>query len=404
MSEELSIKEIREAVKLKFGKIVSPHDGYNLKLPSISALKSHVNNEYTFWNKLLDQNRSQFYDLVHTYTDLKNNINKLSTVKTKQELDELIRLIYSDLVGRNTISSKSILGQFIYNEYKLNPQVAAEIYNYFRRNPKLEIDSKMHVAIKVTLINLKISHSKIIAAKTEKIEHEINQFQTDLSQIQSDYDSIKNQSSSLTTEYEETLRLLKESNINESKSFEEKVTSLINEWQKKITDLENLYNDKLSLEAPVDHWENLEKEYKKNGLWWTIGAVVIACCIAGIAIYLIMNLQPNPRKDFSAFDIKQFIIITLSFTGLSYLLSLFIKQALSSFHLAKDAKERLQLTKVYLAMLGNKSIQNEERLIVLQSLFSRADTGLIKGDGAPTMPSFGSNILDILNKTKTGSS
>ncbi len=39
-----------------------------------------------------------------------------------------------------------------------------------------------------------------------------------------------------------------------------------------------------------------------------------------------------------------------------------------------------------MALLNDKGIAEAERSIVLQSLFSRADTGLLKGDSSPTLP------------------
>lgn len=62
--------------------------------------------------------------------------------------------------------------------------------------------------------------------------------------------------------------------------------------------------------------------------------------------------------------------------------------ATSSFHLQRDAIERRRLTHVYMSLLREDAIKPEERSLVLQSIFSRADTGLIRGDG-PTMPETG---------------
>lgn len=58
----------------------------------------------------------------------------------------------------------------------------------------------------------------------------------------------------------------------------------------------------------------------------------------------------------------------------------------SNFHLARDAEEREKLTYMYLALISNGEFNEEERKIVLQSLFSRSDTGLLKEDSSPTMP------------------
>ena len=58
----------------------------------------------------------------------------------------------------------------------------------------------------------------------------------------------------------------------------------------------------------------------------------------------------------------------------------------SSFHLSRDAEEREQLTHFYLALKKDTEINEQERQLILQSLFSRADTGLLKDDSSPTMP------------------
>ena len=70
---------------------------------------------------------------------------------------------------------------------------------------------------------------------------------------------------------------------------------------------------------------------------------------------------------------------------------------LSSFHLARDAEERHTLTFFYLALLKDTEVKDKDRELILQSLFSRADTGLLKEDSSPTMPN------DILSKIITKS-
>ena len=64
------------------------------------------------------------------------------------------------------------------------------------------------------------------------------------------------------------------------------------------------------------------------------------------------------------------------------------KVAFSSFHLARDAQERHQLTHVYLALVAEKDvdIKDEDRQLILQSLFSRSETGLLRQDSSPSMP------------------
>jgi hypothetical protein len=71
------------------------------------------------------------------------------------------------------------------------------------------------------------------------------------------------------------------------------------------------------------------------------------------------------------------------------------KVMFSSFHLARDCEERHTLTYFYLSLLKESEMNNEEKHLIIQSLFSRADTGLLKDDSSPTMPN------DIVGKLFT---
>lgn len=62
------------------------------------------------------------------------------------------------------------------------------------------------------------------------------------------------------------------------------------------------------------------------------------------------------------------------------------KVMFSSFHLARDCEERHTLTYFYLSLLKDSKVDTEDKKLIMQALFSRAETGLLKDDGAPTMP------------------
>jgi hypothetical protein len=68
---------------------------------------------------------------------------------------------------------------------------------------------------------------------------------------------------------------------------------------------------------------------------------------------------------------------------------------MSSLHLSRDAKEREQLTYFYLALIQENAVTDAERELVLRSLFSRSNTGLVKGDDAPEIPP---GVADIISR------
>jgi hypothetical protein len=51
---------------------------------------------------------------------------------------------------------------------------------------------------------------------------------------------------------------------------------------------------------------------------------------------------------------------------------------------------------VYLALIKEGAIEPKDREIILSALFSRSDTGLLKGDSAPTLPMPLGSILENL--------
>ena len=72
---------------------------------------------------------------------------------------------------------------------------------------------------------------------------------------------------------------------------------------------------------------------------------------------------------------------------LAYGIKILARLTFSSYHLSRDSEEREQLTHFYLALKKDASVSDGDRQLILQSLFSRADSGLLKEDSSPTMPS-----------------
>jgi len=152
---------------------------------------------------------------------------------------------------------------------------------------------------------------------------------------------------------------------------------------------EDLYKEKLRLEAPAKYWKDRATKLKSEGnkyLNWLIGISIGAA----ILLFTLLMLLGNDYFD-SAFNdrikgIKWSLILVTIVSLLAFTIKILSKMTFSSFHLSRDAEEREQLTHFYLALKKDTTIEPEERQLILQSLFSRADTGLLKEDSSPTMP------------------
>ena len=129
-------------------------------------------------------------------------------------------------------------------------------------------------------------------------------------------------------------------------------------------------------------------------MWVSIGMTV------GIVLGLFFMLDKLPdifSPDSHMLEVfKNSAIITRIAV---YTLRLFVKLATSSFHLARDEKKRNMLIFFYLSLIKKKAVIEKEHAIILNSLFSRFDTGLLKGDSAPTMSGNVTELVQVLSKS-----
>ena len=163
------------------------------------------------------------------------------------------------------------------------------------------------------------------------------------------------------------------------------------DYQDRIKVLENTYTKLLQLKGPAEYWDELAKSYLCRGWVFMFVAFLSGAVVFGWLMALLMDAECIPLFEHTKFDaatIRASLIFVALMSVAGYLIHLFTRIAISSFHLSRDYRERFQLTRVYLALIKDGDVANDEntRQIVLQSIFSRSDTGLLKGDHALTMP------------------
>lgn len=174
--------------------------------------------------------------------------------------------------------------------------------------------------------------------------------------------------------------------------FEESKTSFLtfdSDSKNKISELEKTYEELLRLKKPAEYWSARAIKLKAEG-WiavrWLIGLVGFACA----TLYFLLWLTPDGMLlsfiKGQASAIKWSVIYITFISFLAYGIRALNKIAFSSFHLARDSEEREQLTYVYLSLIKDSAIDDKDKSLIMQSLFSRADTGLLKEDSSPTMP------------------
>lgn len=171
-------------------------------------------------------------------------------------------------------------------------------------------------------------------------------------------------------------------------------------WTNKISELETTYEEALRLKKPAQYWKNKAKEYKAHGDKWA--KYLFGLLGIGFIVFAILFSFWLFGKDI-ALDLKSLqgaIIFATVLTIYAIAIQALTKMVFSSYHLQRDAEEREQLAYVYLALTNEQGhIDEDSRKIVLQALFSRADTGLLK-DSSPTMPGGMAELMKNLGGNK----
>ena len=167
-------------------------------------------------------------------------------------------------------------------------------------------------------------------------------------------------------------------------------SNFLSDSDKIFKDLQSLYSEKLKLEAPAKYWRDRAKKLKGEGDRWMyslITCTILAILALGAVLYFISDGTLKELFEKTGSAIRWSIVFLTFISFLAYAIRTFAKLMFSAYHLVRDAEEREQLAYVYLALKKEQSIDDTERHLIMQSIFSRADSGLLKDDAAPTMQS-----------------
>lgn len=167
-------------------------------------------------------------------------------------------------------------------------------------------------------------------------------------------------------------------------------------WNENLKSLESTYKEKLRLEGPAQYWGQKAKDHQNRGTLW-ISLLGIMLFLTTIALWTSFNIWLSGDKTKIGLNHVEGLLIFIAFLStVAFFSKSLSKLAFSAFHLQRDAEEREQLTHLYLALSKDTKVDDESRKIVLQSLFSRSETGLISNESGPTMP----GLVDLLSATK----
>jgi len=369
---------------------------------TIRAFEDYISNECQFWEKLTEGNINNIaaqYKSVLVQIEQLKNINGSDLQQTNTKIDELRRNFSQ---RRYRLSSLTYTGKNLAKLYIINKNRANYAYATIT-NDRINFTNNTEQFFG-TIDGYNIFSSDEINLYKKDFEKDyleiVSKHDKRIAQISEDHHQLISEYSKELLDAQDVFHNTADRFNNNIVESNKKFDAELSKWSNNISQLEKTYSELLRLQAPIKYWEELETKYKDEGNNYKTIAMIIASvfiCVLILIFYFFPEWLKGPLgKD----QIKGTIIFTLIVSVFSYILHLFVKLALSSIHLSRDATERKQLTHVFLALLKDKAIEPKEKELVFQSIFSRADTGLLKGDSGPTMPY---KILDtIVNRNNRG--
>lgn len=237
-----------------------------------------------------------------------------------------------------------------------------------------------------SIVERKDSEKKSISTVRADFQTKLGDAETHLTE----YLAQANQKVIDTSQIIDALKLEKEKTINTwFKTTSDNFLKFSKDSTQSIKDFEDLYKEKLKLEAPAQYWSDRAKKLRSEGNKWLIGLITSVLVGVGLLIWCLSEISAGTLDKIfqnNGTAIKWSVVFITLISFIAFAIKIFSKLTFSSYHLVRDAEEREQLTYVYLALKKEKNIDETERHLIMQSLFSRADSGLLKDDGGPTMP------------------
>jgi len=373
-----------------------------------------IQKEVEFWGQY--SNRHQYArEIFQYFNSISSTINQALTFgdsnlnQAQNTLKNAINLVKSE--DWRAVYSISPLAKRIAIDLKNNPKFTAPFFDYIRNgNSNINGQSLEYWTGLYDLINHiygENNSGKSVEAEKLALTDLRDTYLSEQHRLSSIHDDVEEQRRTEIANYiakleewsNQTKERIEHFVIEKDNGFQ----SLFQKNNDELNDLKTRYEQTISLKAPAEYWKSLSKRYFIFACLWT-GIMLILSL--GFVLYLdsalnsLPNWVGNQTHDSAAIirNVKGTIVFALIISTIAYVIRLFVKLALSDFHLSRDAKERWTLTIVYLALLDEKGVNVEDRGVVLQAIFSRADTGLLKGDSSPTMPVPGFDILSQVNK------
>lgn len=376
----------------------------NQQITGLTAIYEYVNQQIEGWNKVdvtlpreLENSKTYFNHLKNSIIQFVNNYSN----QTGNNLTSYWRNIQNGFSNTNSFPLPYNIpeSEFLIRVHKENPR-------YFQGAYIFLIGNNFNINNKDSFFGALLAYEFCQKDKSEIVERR-NAEKSSISKIRNDFQKYLTESESIVVDHIKNANDKYEEFIKKIDDLKSEKDTLFNTWfddtkttqwqswydptTKRVKELEDTYREKLKLEEPAKYWSERAGKLKTQG-WIALSLIILLVGITCWSLAEILWTAPEQiyeswfGDDKSAAIRWSIIYITL-ISFIAFAIRALTKFMFSSFHLARDCEERHTLTYFYLSLLKDSNVDEKDRQLIMQSLFSRAETGLLKDDSSPTMPS-----------------
>ena len=380
--------------------------------------RSFLSVQIKFWSNLFEQ-----FDLKKTNNEPMSSSKHLSALLT--ELDTLVsKLIDSDTTEQQkqvvfnnfSTSAKNKMALWLDSEdvltkpyidcyRKFGSNAAINFINYATGAalpPQFTSDSFFAAISLYEYKNSNIDYTSRLDAENASIQETLKNLRETCTEFEKSYNQQNAQIETLKNNMTTDFGTLFHKNATEHDTNQSQLTSKFDNFfqdaQNKAIELENLYQEKLRLAKPAEYWKKSALKYAKQGYtFMTILVLWVVCGFVYVSNFFNSWLQ-GESHHLNLTTLEGVVIFGTAITIYTLLAKAISKLTFSSMHLMRDSEEREQLTYLYLSLIKENELDKTSRDIILQSLFSRTETGLLNSDSSPTMPGVAELIKQLNSK------
>lgn len=393
-----------------------PYLNTQFELKGLYNIYKYFYDQFVGWEHLKAKNSNILINNSHSY--FRNTLVSLQQfirqeIQKENQTESSIRMLFDRNILANIKNNRNVSPfpfdapevDFLIALDSKNPNLVDPAYYYFIGNNQ-SINSVHALEGTIMAYEFRNQDTSHIFNRRVKEKTSFDRLRSRFEELSNNYENeLTTHVSKLKQDFEAHTDQLEEFKTTKEKSVTDWFISekgAVEEFRKRsqddIDNIQSSYRSKVELDEPIKYWSIRAKELRTKGNRFLAGIITISLLFA-FAVYLLLWYTPADLME-SIFDGNRGAAIRWSIVFVIFVSIFFIvarallKFMFSNYHLARDAEEREKLTYLYLSMIEKGAIDKEERKIILQSLFSRSDTGLLKEDSSPTMP----NISSLITK------